>query len=104
VLPREDTEAGPHRDVVAHPGDRVVERERERSHLDRDHLVQRHPALERVLGRRVDLAVPELLDDHVQPVDLGDGAVPVDDDVHRPPFCASASSCAPARSVVDVST
>ena len=80
MLLGELTEAGTHRDVLATQATASSSGSVSVPISIGDHLVQRHPALERVLGRRVDLAVAELLDDHVQPVDLGDGAVPVQDD------------------------
>jgi hypothetical protein len=76
-------EARADRDVLAHPAHGVAQRQGQRAHLDRDHLVERQRPPEHALRPPVDVAVAELLDDHVQPVDLRDGAVPVEDEVQR---------------------
>jgi hypothetical protein len=42
--------------------------------------VQGEPAPEGALGLAIDATIAELLDDQVEPVDLRDGPIPVEDD------------------------
>ena len=72
-------EARPDPREAEKPFHRLVERHRDRLELGGDHLVQRHRAAELAFGPPVDLAIAELLEEQVERVLLGDGAVPVED-------------------------
>src|SRR5438094_40158 len=71
------SEPGPDLRVLEQPLDYLLERRRHRRELRRDHLVQSHRLPERTFDPRVDPPVAELLEDEVERVHLGDGAVPV---------------------------
>jgi hypothetical protein len=73
-------ETGPHAHVLDQPRRHLVERRPHGRELGLDHLVQRQPAAEIVLGTLVDADVTELEQDHVEAVHLRHRPVPVEDE------------------------
>src|SRR5438034_792140 len=69
--------------VLPHPRDDFRDRSPDGSKLARDHLAEGQVAAEPSLVILVDPLVPELEQHQVQPVRLGGGSVPVDDDLGR---------------------
>ena len=87
-------------DVLDHPGDDLLERRAHALELHRDHLVQGQVATELVLRRVVDPLVAELEQDEMEPVRLGDGSVPVEDELHGATLCESTPMPATSSSTV----
>ena len=75
--------AGADSSMLEHPAHDLLERRGHRRELPRDHLAKRHRAgVEAVLDLLIDRRVAELARNRVEQIGLGDGAVPVEEDLH----------------------